>query len=64
MEKFKIQTYNSQMTELTHEYEKEFDRTEEALIVAYDISACEDITVLMRQSMKDKRCWKVIAKFY
>ena len=64
MAKFKIQCYNKEMTELTKEFDKEFERTEEALIVAYDISASEDIVVLMRQSIMDKKCWKLIAKFY
>lgn len=64
MAKFKIQCYNRDMTELVREYDKEFDRTEEALICAYDISASEDIVVLMRQSIVDKKCWKIIAKFY
>lgn len=52
------------MTELQAEHDKEYDRTEEALIVAYDISANADIVVLMRQSIMDKKCWKLIAKFY
>ena len=64
MAKFKIQAYNSEMTELISEYEKEFDRTEEALIEAYDKADSADIVVLMRQSIMDKKCWKLIAKFY
>lgn len=64
MAKFKIQCYNKEMTELTNEFAKEFDRTEEALICAYDIAYREDIVVLMRQSITDKNCWKLIAKFY
>lgn len=64
MAKFKIQAYNREMTELVEEYDKEFERTEEALIVCYDLSAKYDVVVLMRQSIMDKRCWKKIAKFY
>ena len=64
MTKFKIQAYNREMTELVAEYDKEFDRTEEALIEAYDKADSADIVVLMRQSIMDKRCWKIIAKFY
>ena len=64
MAQFKIQAYNREMTELVTEYDKEFDRTEEALIEAYDKSDSEDVVVLMRQSIMDKRCWKIIAKFY
>ena len=64
MAKFKIQAYNKEMTELVSEYEKEFERTEEALIEAYDKADSEDIVVLMRQSIMDKKCWKIIAKFY
>lgn len=64
MAQFKIQAYNREMTELVTEYDKEFDRTEEALIEAYDKAASEDVVVLMRQSIMDKRCWKIIAKFY
>ena len=64
MAKFKIQAYNREMTELVTEYDKEFDRTEEALIEAYDKAESEDIVVLMRQSIMDNRCWKLIAKFY
>ncbi len=64
MAKFKIQAYNREMTELVEEYDKEYDRTEEALIVCYDLSAHFDIVVLMRQSIMDKKYWKLIAKFY
>lgn len=64
MAQFKIQAYNREMTELVEEYNKEFDRTEEALIEAYDKATSEDIVVLMRQGIMDKRCWKIIAKFY
>ena len=64
MEKFKIQAYNKEMTGLVSEYEKEFERTEEALIEAYDKADSEDIVILMRQSIMDKKCWKIIAKFY
>ena len=64
MAKFKIQAYNKEMTWLVSEYEKEFERTEEALIEAYDKADSEDIVVLMRQSIMDKKCWKIIAKFY
>lgn len=64
MAKFKIQAYNREMTELVEEYDKEYERTEEALIVCYDLSATYDIVVLMRQSVVDKKCWKIIAKFY
>lgn len=64
MTKFKIQAYNREMTELVEEFDKEFERTEEALIVCYDLSASYDIVVLMRQSIIDKKCWKMIAKFY
>ena len=64
MTKFKIQCYNREMTELFEEYDKEYDRTEEALIVCYDLSTHFDIVVLMRQSIMDKKYWKLIAKFY
>lgn len=64
MAKFKIQAYNNETTELVSEYEKEFERTEDALIEAYDKADSEDIVVLMRQSIMDKKCWKIIAKFY
>ena len=64
MLKFKIQAYNREMTELVSEYEKEFERTDDALIEAYTKADSEDIVVLMRQSMFDSKCWKIIAKFY
>lgn len=64
MARFKIQAYNNEMTEIISEYEKEFERTEDALIEAYDKADSEDIVVLMRQSIMDKKCWKIIAKFY
>ena len=64
MAKFKIQAYNREMTELVEEYDKDFERTEEALIACYDLSSTYDVVVLMRQSLMDKRCWKLIAKFY
>ena len=64
MAKFRIQAYNKEMTELISEYDKEFEMTEEALIEAYDKADSEDIVVLMRQSIMDKKCWKIIAKFY
>lgn len=64
MTNFKIQAYNSEMTELVSEYNKEFERTEDALIESYDLADSYDIVVLMRQSIMDKKCWKVVAKFY
>lgn len=64
MAKFKIQAYNREMTELVEEYDKDFERTEEALIECYDLSSTYDVVVLMRQSIMDKKCWKIIAKFY
>ena len=64
MAKFKIQAYNRQMTELFTDYDKEFERTEDALIEAYDKASSYDIVVLWRQSIMDKKCWKIIAKFY
>lgn len=64
MAKYRIQCYNREMTELVKEHIEEFERTEEALIAAYDMAASEDIVILMRQSCIDSRCWKVIAKFY
>lgn len=64
MLKFKIQAYNREMTELVAEYDKEFDRAEDALMEAYYKADSCDIVVLMIQSIMDKRCWKMIAKFY
>jgi len=64
MANFKIQAYNREMTELISEYSKEFERTEDALIEAFDKADSADIVVLMRQSLFDSRCWKKIAKFY
>ena len=64
MAKYKIQAYNKEMTELVSEYEKDFGRTDEALIEAYEKADGEDIIVLMRQSIFDSRCWKIVAKFY
>lgn len=64
MAKFKIQAYNRQMTDLVDDYDKEFERTEDALIEAYDKAASYDIVVLWRQNIMDKKCWKIIAKFY
>lgn len=64
MTKFKIQCYNREMTELVAEYDKEFDRAEDALMEAYYKADSYDIVVLMIQSIMDKRCWKMIAKFY
>ena len=61
---FKFQAYNKEMTELISQYNKEFDHTEDALIEAYEKSDDCDVVVLMRQSIIDKKCWKVIAKFY
>ena len=71
---FKFQAYNNEMTELISQYNKdmtelveerkEFERTEDALIEAYDKADDCDVVVLMRQSIIDKKCWKVIAKFY
>lgn len=61
---FKIAAYNNEMTELISQYDKEFDRTEEALIEAYEKADSEDVVILMRQSVMDKKCWKIIAKFY
>lgn len=64
MANFKIQCYNRDMTELTTELDREYERTEDALIDCYDMASSEDIVVLMRQSIMDKRCWKIVAKFY
>lgn len=67
MAKFKIQAYNQEMKELVEEYDKDFERTEEALIECYYLSTtpcCYDVVVLMRQSLMDKRCWNLVAKFY
>lgn len=64
MANFKIQAYNNEMTELISEYNKEFERTEDALIEAYNKADSEDIVVLMRQSMFDSKCWRIVAKFY
>lgn len=61
---YKIAAYNKDMTELVSQYNKEFDRTEDALIEAYNKADSEDIVILMRQSIMDKKCWKIIAKFY
>ena len=64
MANFKIQAYNQEMTELISEYNKEFDTTYDALAEAYDKADSEDIVVLMRQSIIDKKSWKIVAKFY
>ena len=64
MPKFKIQCYNREMTELVEEYDKEIESAEDALLEAYYKAGSYDIVVLMRQSIMDKKCWKLIAKFY
>lgn len=65
MAKYRIQVYNQEMTELAWENTKEFERTEEALVEAYEMASnCHDIVIVMRQSAADKKCWKKIAKFY
>ena len=64
MAKFKIQAYNREMTELVAEYDKEIESAEDALLEAYYKAGSYDIVVLMRQSNMDKKCWKLIAKFY
>lgn len=64
MAKFKIQTYNEEMTELFSERHVEFSKTEDALIEAYDMRGNDYIIVLMRQSISDPKCWIRIAKFY
>ena len=65
MQKFKIQVYNQEMTELVWENNKGFETINEALAEAYDMASnCHDIVILMRQSASDKKCWRKIAKFY
>jgi hypothetical protein len=64
MAKFKIQGYNKDMTSLEWEDNKEFDRTEEALICGYDMASSYDIVIVYRQSIMDSKCWVKIAKFY
>lgn len=59
---FLIQGYNSDMTELVEE-RKEFERTEDALIEAYDKADNFDVVVLMRQGCLS-HSFKKIAKFY
>ena len=61
---YKIQAYNEEMTKLVSEYNKEFKRTEDALVEAYAKADSEDIVVLWRQSVIDPKCWRRIAKFY
>lgn len=64
MPKFKIQAYNREMTKLVEEYDKEIESSEDALLEAYYEAGSYDIVVLMQQSIMDKKCWKIIAKFY
>ena len=64
MTKFKIQTYNREMTRLIDEVEEEFDKIGEALLRAYSISDLDKVIVLMRKSTFDDRFWKIVAKFY
>lgn len=64
MPKFKIQAYNREMTKLVEEYDKEIENAENALLEAYYKAGSYDIVVLMQQSIMDKKCWKIIAKFY
>ena len=64
MLKFKIQAYNREMTKLVEEYDKEIESSEDALLEAYYEAGSYDIVVLMQQSIMDKKCWKIIAKFY
>ena len=64
MAKFKIQAYNREMTKLVEEYDKEIESSEDALLEAYYEAGSYDIVVLMQQSIMDKKCWKIIAKFY
>lgn len=64
MAKFKIQTYNEEMTELISSDIGSFSKTEDALIEAYDMRGNDYIIVLMRQSISDPKCWRRIAKFY
>ena len=64
MLKFKIQAYNREMTKLVEEYDKEIESAEDALLEAYYKARNYDIVVLMQQSIMDKKCWKLIAKFY
>lgn len=65
MQKYKIQVYNQEMTELVWENNKGFETINEALAEAYDMASnCHDIVILMRQSASDKKCWRKIAKFY
>ena len=64
MLKFKIQAYNREMTKLVKEYDKELESAEDALLEAYYKAGSYDIVVLMQQSIMDKKCWKIIAKFY
>lgn len=60
---FLIQGYNSDMTELVSEERKEFERTEDALIEAYDKADSYDVVVLLRQGCIS-HSFKKIAKFY
>ena len=56
MQKYKIQVYNQEMTELAWENNKGFETINEALAEAYDMASnCHDIVILMRQSASDKK---------
>lgn len=62
MPKFKIQSYNRDMTEMILENNCVLDRTETALVRAYDMSSYDRVVVLMVETISNR--WRIIAKFY
>ena len=63
MEKYLIQTYNREMTELIRQEVAE-GTVDGVLSMAYNMSSVNAVIVLMKRNSNDPTILRVIAKFY